>query len=1701
MKTCGTVRMPGWSLLMACVGLAAIARADEVTMNLPPAADSRVFNADWGRDNNSGSDASLGIYQSRDRSLLRFDLSGVPAGATVTAAVLTLTATDTYGGNPSAESMNIYRLTQSWTEGGVTWNRYDGVSPWASGGGDYDATVWATSTANPASGQQIAWDMTTLAQAWAGNTYANLGLILINSGTVNGLHFASKENGNASYRPFLALSYTTPTGAPLSAWSWNGGGGTTSAVDGAGTWDAGTPWWNGAPTAWVDGNDARFGSGDGTAGTVNVSGTVAPASLWFAAPGTGSYDLAGGTIDLGGSVRIVDTAVDAAIGSVLANGGLHKQGPGRLTLTGTNTYSGPTTISAGALVLGSGGTHGSGAIAVQGALVVDRSDALFLNNAISGTGSLTKAGAGTLVLSAANSYAGGTTISGGVLRADNNAALGAAGSPIVVREGASLDIGPAELWNYTTAIEIAGDGPGGVGAISKSTNYNASLNQIRSIVLATNASIGGVSGARIDIGRGDWGMSLVTAPIHIDGQGHTLSLVGNIYFGILAGAQNMAGFVIGPGATAAPHADNAFGNATITLNGGTLSPWNVHTFTNPLVLNSGFVNNQGFSQVYSAGVQVNGPVQFDVVSGGNIDLNGNLSGTGTIRKIGGWTLMLGGDNSGFSGSITNAQSNIYFKNAAAGSAAATWVVLGGATLAGQIPGADSTFELGSLSGAGRLANDGSTGTVTFSIGALNTDSTFSGTIMDRLGGTANYVALTKVGTGTLTLSGPNTYSGLTAISGGTLRITSACLGDSSTISVETGATNDLAFGGADVVQSIVLGGVSQPAGLYNATTHPAYLAGSGSLLIPVGTLIWDGAVNSDWDTATANWNGLLWTNLANAVFTSSVGTITLTQPATAATMTFGTTADSFTGTFAGSALSVAADLTAQATGANDSGGPVLAFGNDVTVGGDLILRRRQVTLSAGTFRANRVTATDSWGMFNVAGATAVITNGIDDSLLPGGNTFRVTLTGGSLRTPYIKTTQASWRPAGANSDGVELNGGTLYPATNSSDFIQMWDPGWGTRNQVMVGPGGANIDTDGKDITIQRTLIDYAGAGTLTKSGAGTLTLTAVNSFTGGTTVNGGVLNITGQSGGDGGLRGAVTVNAGAELRATGTGGAIFGYTGGAKIDTLNINGGLVDTVGGANHLWNATVNLNGGELRINGGVSDTNGYHLEWGNSSVNVASNDATAVLSGRIRIRPDSSPNVNFDVAAGPEGTNLLVSAAITETGASGITKKGAGNLLLAGTNTYTGVTVLEGGILDVAQLSDYGVAGSLGARATDGVGGEIGLLFRGGTLRYRGNSPQSTDRAIRLSTSGGGTIDASGSSPTATVSFTATSSPNFFENPGDRTLTLTGSNTGSNLFAMTIAEAAGTTSLNKAGPGRWILSGASTYNGPTIVSNGTLLVSGSIATGQVSVLAGATVGGSGTIGGSVVSDGTISGGDSIGALTISQNYFQNGGASLLMEIENASSSDLIAINGSAVLDGELDVVFTDPGYVPANGDQFIALVASAGIASVFASTNLPVLPGSLTWIVSYDTTSVILSITNPVPPLAGYDLWATSITNGQTGYADSATGDGYANLLKYATGSNPTNSDLLARMEGAQSGGLLALKFNRNTNATDVTLIVEGSSSAADASPWIGIATNTGGSWGAATNVVESGAGSPVSVTAFDQEAGATNRFLRLRVTRP
>nr|WP_315213189.1 autotransporter-associated beta strand repeat-containing protein [uncultured Flavobacterium sp.] len=203
--------------------------------------------------------------------------------------------------------------------------------------------------------------------------------------------------------------------------------------------------------------------------------------------------------DLGTSVFTVadgvaenDLLISAAI--TQANGSyLTKTGAGKLTFTGINSYSGTTTINAGTLQIGDGGTLGtisSAGVTNNAALVFNRSNDFTISNAISGTGTLTKSGAGVLTLSGGNSYTGLTTISQGILKCGSTNALGTTAGSTTIVDGAALDLNGL---NYSTAepLTINGTGVSDSGVISNSTTTAATF--AGPITLASNATINGKS--------------------------------------------------------------------------------------------------------------------------------------------------------------------------------------------------------------------------------------------------------------------------------------------------------------------------------------------------------------------------------------------------------------------------------------------------------------------------------------------------------------------------------------------------------------------------------------------------------------------------------------------------------------------------------------------------------------------------------------------------------------------------------------------------------------------------------------------------------------------------------------------------------------------------------------------------------------------------------------------------------------------------------------------------------------------------------------------------------------------------------------------------------------------------------------------------------------------------------------------------------
>ena len=270
-------------------------------------------------------------------------------------------------------------------------------------------------------------------------------------------------------------------------------------------------------------------------------------------------------------------------------------------------------------------------------------------------------------------------------------------------------------------------------------------------------------------------------------------------------SQTLSGVISGPGALLVT-------NGTLTLNGSANTFAGGATFTNATViigngdaLGTGTINANGgtLRWNYTAGnanvnnsIAVNGPVTFDVANG-NWTQNGGITGSGTITRGTSATvsLFLAGDNSGFTGTYqdqNNGNSITRITANTAGSASARWIFNQPTLGRTSLPTVSGTISFGSFSGNGTLSDGGSGILDTVEVGALGLNDTFSGVI----GMFTGNIALTKVGTGRMTLSGANTFTGGVNINNGIL-----CVSNTSALST----AGNITFGGGTLQYSGVNG--------------------------------------------------------------------------------------------------------------------------------------------------------------------------------------------------------------------------------------------------------------------------------------------------------------------------------------------------------------------------------------------------------------------------------------------------------------------------------------------------------------------------------------------------------------------------------------------------------------------------------------------------------------------------------------------------------------------------------------------------------------------------------------------------------------------------------------------------------------------------------------------------------------------------------
>jgi autotransporter-associated beta strand protein/T5SS/PEP-CTERM-associated repeat protein len=267
---------------------------------------------------------------------------------------------------------------------------------------------------------------------------------------------------------------------------WDGAGtandGTISG--GAGTWNATNGNWANSTGTFNLPWPGTMGIFGAPGGTVTVDGTLGFEALQFMDNGYVVTATAGSALTPTGAAKLtIDQGVTTEFSAPLTGGGsLEKLGAGTLVLSGANSYAGGTTISAGILQIGNGGTTGSivGNVTDNAVLAFNRSDAMTFSGVISGSGAVRQLGTGTTTLTAANTYAGGTTITAGILKLGDGSTPGASVGTGGVTVGSSgtftldlasgetfansildnglVTVGGALLSNYTVSSAISGSG-------------------------------------------------------------------------------------------------------------------------------------------------------------------------------------------------------------------------------------------------------------------------------------------------------------------------------------------------------------------------------------------------------------------------------------------------------------------------------------------------------------------------------------------------------------------------------------------------------------------------------------------------------------------------------------------------------------------------------------------------------------------------------------------------------------------------------------------------------------------------------------------------------------------------------------------------------------------------------------------------------------------------------------------------------------------------------------------------------------------------------------------------------------------------------------------------------------------------------------------------------------------------------------------
>ncbi|MBU6165279.1 MAG: autotransporter-associated beta strand repeat-containing protein [Alphaproteobacteria bacterium] len=1041
------------------------------------------------------------------------------------------------------------------------------------------------------------------------------------------------------------------------------------------------------------GNGGALGSGplNTAGGTTLVIGTTTGTNTAITlgnpinlGAGITTLDLQGTSLSFNNDASIITNGAALTLNGVVSGaGGLATGNFGTVTLNGNNSYRGGTQINSRSVVyVGSDTAVGTGTVTMGGATGLynvsgatrtlannfvlnggswlgGTSD-LVLNGTISGTGPLLKAGPQTLVLNGANSYTGNTQLRDGRITVGTNSALGTGILTVV----APIAV-PAAGFASTLAAGSAG------------------LALANDIVLNTDSSL------TVESGAGSFTLAGV-----ISGAGRLTKVQSGTL--VLNGVNSFGGGTTLSAGTIQVGTSSALGTGGLALGAGTT----LQAGAADLALTNG-ITTTGFGSIDTQGLA--------------FTLAGVIDGVGSINKIGSGNLILTGNN-GYRGGTSLAAGTITVGTSTA-LGAGQLTMAGGTTL---VAGADTLV----------LAN----GITTQGVGTVNSNG-FGFTLNGVIDGAGS---LAKIGAGTLVLNGTNAYTGGTNVAAGTVTAGTNTAFGTGTVTlanatiVNTNASN-LVFANA-----FSIGNATVDSGATSVTLN-GVVSGAGQLTkVGSGTLILNAA--NSYTGGTALNAGTVRVGNAAALGTGSLA------------MAAGTTLQ------AGAAALTLANAIGMAGGATvDVNGQVFTLGGVISGTGPLSVIDSQ-SLAAD---ALILTGTNTYtGGTIVTGTTLQVSADANLGNVAGG----LTLVGGTLRTTASFTT-ARTVALGAGGGTVETATGTTLTSTGVVSGTSLTKTGAGTlalsgvntytggtalnAGQITVGANAAlgtgtltmaggttlaagvtGINTANSIVTLAAATINsgatpsvytisgvISGAGSVTKQGTGVLTVSAANTFTGGTTVAAGTLNVTGS------LASGVTVNSGAALTGTGSmaslnvlaGGSVNpGAPGTTDVATLTVTGAA--TLAGT-YTVNVTPSTND---RLNAGGVLTLGGTLAV---APTVPANFAT--FNQVYTVATGASRTGTFATATGLDQFGLAFAPVVEYTTTAATIRLAPQSLVTLG-NRFGGVT---GNALEVAQAFDRAVAAGYNPQAFFNVYANGGSNLPR-TLREMSGEQRATERRVVL-----------------------------------------------------------------------------------------------------------------------------------------------------------------------------------------------------------------------------------------------------------------------------------------------------------------------------------------------------------------------------------